>query len=83
MRDVFNQNDASRILKIPLSFSDQDDKWLWLEDCKGEYTVKSGYRVLSRNLPQRLGEFSDFKWKKLWNLAVPPKNEIFYVESHA
>lgn len=39
--------------------------------------MKSGYRVLSRGLPQRIGGFSNFKLQKLWNLVVPPKMKIF------
>lgn len=77
VRDIFNQDDARKILKIPLSYSDQEDKWMWIEDGKGEYTVKSGYRVLSRGFSQRPGGFSDFKWLRLWNLAVPPKMKNF------
>lgn len=28
LRDIFNQEDVERILKIPLSFSNQVDKWI-------------------------------------------------------
>lgn len=77
VRDIFNENDARRILKIPLPYSNQEDKWMWIEDSKGEYTVKSGYRVLSRGFSQNPGGISGFKWLRLWNLAVPPKMKNF------
>lgn len=76
-RNIFNENDARRILKIPIFYSDQDDKWMWLEDSKGDYTVKSGYRMLSRGFSQNPGGVSGFKWLRLWNLAAPPKIKNF------
>lgn len=77
VRSIFNHEDARRILSIPLSFSRQEDKWMWVEDGKGVYTVKSGYRVLSRDFSQRLNGVPEFKWLKLWNLAIPPKIKNF------
>lgn len=52
LRDIFNQEDVERIIKIPVAHTTQGvDKWIWLEDVKGQYTVKSGYRLLSSLLP--------------------------------
>lgn len=48
LNDIFAEEDVRIFLKIPLSFSTHDDKWVWLEDSRGCYTVKSGYRLLRR-----------------------------------
>lgn len=76
LKKLFTQEDVDRILKIPISSSQQDDRWMWLEDKKGQYTVKSGYRTLNRSIPQ-LSSGNGFHWLKLWNLAVPPKVNFF------
>lgn len=46
LRDIFQANDVERILKISVSYSGAEDTWTWLDDEKGAYTVKSGYRRL-------------------------------------
>lgn len=81
MRDIFIQEDVEKILKIPISLMNQEDKWIWLGDNKGQYTVKSGYRVLSRAFPQFYVGNPSFNWLKLWNLAIPPtlKNFVWRV----
>lgn len=77
VRDIFNSEDATRILNIPLSYTPNDDSWLWLEDEKGKYTVKSGYRLL-RKLQQQIPSTSmSFNWLKLWSLPMPPKVKNF------
>lgn len=53
LRDIFVQEDIEKILKIPVPLTNQDDKWIWLEDSKGQYMVKSGYKVLTRDVAQR------------------------------
>lgn len=77
LRDIFNQEDVKRILRIPLSFSNQEDKWILLEDGKGQYTVKSGYRVLSKSFNQYPSGGISFNWLKLLNLSIPPKVKNF------
>lgn len=76
LKELFTQEEVERILKIPISNSQQEDRWMWLEDNKGQYTVKSGYRLLSRSFPQ-FSSGNGFNWLKLWNLAIPPKVKNF------
>lgn len=47
--DIFNETDVGKILQISLGMNDVQDAWIWIEDEKGNYTVKSGYRLL-RNM---------------------------------
>lgn len=78
LRDIFNQEDIERIIKIPVAHTTQGvDKWFWLEDVKGQYTVKSGYRLLSSSLPHFSANNIPFKWLRLWNLSISPKVKNF------
>lgn len=77
MRDIFVQEDIEKILKIPIPITNQDDKWCWLDDNKEQYTVKSGYRVLTRSSALLSTGLPSFHWLKLWNLAIPPKVKNF------
>ncbi|KAL8147588.1 hypothetical protein AgCh_005054 [Apium graveolens] len=76
LRDVFYNEDVERILKIPISSSHREDKWMWSEDNKCIYTVKSGYRVLRQSLPEMNSQGS-FKWLCFWRLSIPPKLKNF------
>lgn len=77
IRDVFNERDANKILQIPLSFEERDDSWMWLEDEKGVYSVKSGYKSLCNRFIPLTEVVPGMKWLKLWSLAVPPKIKNF------
>ncbi|XP_074328418.1 uncharacterized protein LOC141666327 [Apium graveolens] len=77
IHDLFNDEDARRILKIPLSMRYEDDLWFWTEDEKGKYTIKSGYRLLCRTFNQNMVRGSNFYWIKLWALPIPPKVKNF------
>lgn len=48
VRDIFNEHDAANILNIPLSLNVSEDVLIWIEDDKGKYSVKSGYRLLRK-----------------------------------
>lgn len=77
VRDIFNEEDAAKILNIPLSYTSTADTWLWLADEKRGYTVKSGYRLLCQLGSDFSGMVTDFNWLKLWSLAIPPKIKNF------
>ena len=69
LRDLFNDRDPSLIHKIPLSIRSYPDQWQWRYDRKGNYTVKSGYRLVLDTSSDRHSP----TWQKLWTLKVPPK----------
>ncbi|XP_019176867.1 PREDICTED: uncharacterized protein LOC109172172 [Ipomoea nil] len=62
VRDVFNARDADAIHNIPVSQRQPLDKWVWVGDPKGAYTVKSFYRKLVGEFPE------DNPWHLIWNL---------------
>ncbi|PNX79373.1 pentatricopeptide repeat-containing protein [Trifolium pratense] len=51
----------------------QEDKLVWKEEQNGEYTVKSGYRILmeAKEAGRRRG--IEGSWKCLWQIRAPPK----------
>ncbi|KAH9778582.1 reverse transcriptase domain-containing protein [Citrus sinensis] len=71
--DVFNSRDAALILQVPLSTRQVNDRWFWLADPKGEFTVRSCYNLLNSvsNAP------NSKVWKFLWGLEVPGKVKHF------
>ncbi|XP_019197204.1 PREDICTED: uncharacterized protein LOC109191089 [Ipomoea nil] len=74
LTDLFQPSDVTEILKIPISL-DYDDTWYWYGDPRGEYSVKSGYRLIVGNYQGNNGIFT--KWLHLWKLKIPPKWKMF------
>lgn len=69
LMDLFNDRDIQLIQQILLSTRAKEDKWYWILDNDGEFSVRSCYRKLR-------GEktFTDkVFWRKLWNLKLPGK----------
>ncbi|KAA3490347.1 reverse transcriptase [Gossypium australe] len=50
LNNIFDVDTANRILAIPIAGCQSEDLRVWKYDGFGEYTVKSGYRVLSINI---------------------------------
>ena len=44
------------------------DKWHWLEEDLGEYTVKSGYKILNKEIGTQNNEVFEL----IWSLMMPP-----------
>lgn len=76
VKSLFNNRDSNEILAIPLPKSDRCDKWRWIWNSKGMYTVKSGYQYL-RSFSQQVMGPSITNWKFVWGLQVPPKIRNF------
>lgn len=70
---MFNSRDAALILQVPLSTRQVNDRWFWLADPKGEFTVRSCYNLLNS-----VSDAPNNKlWKFLWSLEVPGKVKHF------
>ena len=69
--DLFNARDINLILNIPLSCRQTEDIWLWywIQDVKGQHTVKSSYRILRGNVDDARSNIC----ATLWKLQIPPK----------
>ncbi|KAA3472944.1 reverse transcriptase [Gossypium australe] len=46
IRSTFSREDAQKILQIPLAHTPHDDFLAWRGESTGEYTVRSGYKLL-------------------------------------
>ena len=77
LRDIFHGNDVQRISKIYVNYSGAEDTWIWMDEEKGVYTVKSGYRRLSQSYNFPSNSVPDFNWLKIRNLSVPSKMKKF------
>ncbi|KAA3487436.1 reverse transcriptase [Gossypium australe] len=79
---LFDETTANRILAIPISRGRSEDTLVWKHEGSGDYTVKSGYRVLNTN---RLltstdrgsndDEYKDF-YNDLWSLNILERIKI-------
>ncbi|KAA3450197.1 reverse transcriptase [Gossypium australe] len=72
---------ADRIPSIPLASSRTEDALVWKYDGSGDYSVKSGYRVLSAIAAYPMSTCSNevnynFFYKLLWALNLPEKIKI-------
>ncbi|KAA3470265.1 reverse transcriptase [Gossypium australe] len=81
IEELVDEDTASRILAIPISGDNKEDTQVWKYEGSGEYTVKSGYRVLSTILGRYnnyslLEDGSNAFYKFLWMLNIPNKIKI-------
>lgn len=74
--DVFETRDAELILSIPLSVNDKDT-WYWRHEKMGEFTVKSGYKIIQQAKVQTNTADNSGFWRQLWNLRIPNKVKSF------
>lgn len=73
---------VDEILKIRLGSMQHRDKWIWLEDRRGVFSVRSAYKFFTNMQRESMGESSsmpkyNFLKKKLWHLKILPKIKIF------
>lgn len=90
-RATFIPFEVKTILKIPLSFNQPDDSIIWLDNKKGEFTVKSAYHIATKlidNLEEGESSSGDPRvplWRNLWCLKLafkaPYKNKNLRLES--
>ena len=73
---------ADCIKSIPLCWTIQDDCLIWPTGGSGEYSVKSGYKILCEDedsgaiLSLDRSE-QDLFWKRIWRLRLPNKIKLF------
>ncbi|KAM6591280.1 hypothetical protein CsatA_013885 [Cannabis sativa] len=73
VKDLFNNQDASLILGLPLSPNSDTDFWSWLGDRTRFFSVKTAYYLLQKNKPQHSSADNSGFWRKMWHLKIPPK----------
>ncbi|KAA3474993.1 reverse transcriptase [Gossypium australe] len=76
VRNTFTARVAEKILSIPLSRNLHEDFVIWQEEPTGEFSVRSGHRLLSQiGQIQIQDNFKKF-YKRLWNVDLPAKIKI-------
>lgn len=70
MNDLLNSQDIEKILAIPLSITQLEDTWMWRLAHKGQFSVRSAYKVL---LPEIVDRLDLCSWSGLYNVRVPYK----------
>ncbi|KAK9030509.1 hypothetical protein V6N11_031935 [Hibiscus sabdariffa] len=84
LRSLFEFSLVDRILRIPLTRSKPPDSLVWRCERSGQYSPKSGYRLLiDEELQPHSGNTNDQNilysvfFKALWQIHVPSKCKIF------
>jgi hypothetical protein len=73
IESLFPMHIVNRILDIPLFGMYEKDKVVWASDVHGQYSVKSGYNLLSQSTGKMAGATNHEDWNKLWRIHAPPK----------
>nr|GMD54193.1 uncharacterized protein LOC109164833 [Ipomoea batatas] len=71
--DLFEEADREQIWRIPISCNLKEDTIIWNEEEKGNYSVKSCYRLLRGEVETNNNKY----WTRVWKLAIPPKVKNF------
>ncbi|KAL5573277.1 hypothetical protein UlMin_022874 [Ulmus minor] len=77
---LFGEEEAEKILSLPLGSFEHDDVLIWHFSQDGEYLVKSGYKVAfdaKGYVESSNPSFSIGWWRKLWGMKLPPKVKVF------
>ncbi|CAN1143366.1 Putative ribonuclease H protein At1g65750 [Linum perenne] len=77
IHSLFSSRDAAAILNIPLTLPLGRDRRIWHFNRKGEYTVRSCYRIIMEKLVPRTHLHTPGPWVDLWNVATPPRLRCF------
>ncbi|KAK3225296.1 hypothetical protein Dsin_005158 [Dipteronia sinensis] len=79
VQSSFVSEEADYILSIPIGSSQVHDSLQWHFDKKGNYSVKSGYKVgkMLQNRDSPSGSIDKSWWRDLWRLKTPPKVKGF------
>ncbi|XP_016706908.2 uncharacterized protein [Gossypium hirsutum] len=82
IHNLVDDDTANRIFAIPISESRPEDMLVWKYEGSGEYTVRSGYRVLitdylqsNLHMSSTNEEYKSF-YMDLWALHIPEKIKI-------
>jgi ribonuclease HI len=73
LEELFSLEVCEQILSTPLFDMVTEDKLVWEGDMRGNYTVKSGYRLIMEESWKRLEEWGNRNWSMLWGVKAPHK----------
>ncbi|MBA0845285.1 hypothetical protein Goarm_000072 [Gossypium armourianum] len=80
---TFSEDDAARILRIPLAQSPHEDFLVWGGEQSGEFTVRNAYQLLQKltESPRAYALQTIYRnfYKKLWSLNLPTKIKVTWI----
>lgn len=85
VKNLFSYTKASTILSVPVSSLGMKDRLIWKHTPNGQYSIKSGYKVVKGRVKQeKRNEGSNTKveddkksWGKIWGLGIKRKIQHF------
>jgi hypothetical protein len=77
VNQVFNPRDATEIVKIPITMSQNADTPLWRFGKNGNYSVRSAYYQLMEVITDNSHLREPGDWMALWKLKIPNRVKIF------
>ncbi|CAN1151467.1 Putative ribonuclease H protein At1g65750 [Linum perenne] len=77
IEELFSERDAAAIVEIPLHASLEEDGRLWHHSKCGNYTVRSGYKLIMHSLVPRPHLATAGPWNNIWGLEAPPRLKTF------
>jgi hypothetical protein len=72
LENMFTNDVVGRILNIPLFDICENDRLVWMDDLNGQYSVKSGYKLLN-STGRMQEERQQEDWNCLWKIHAPPR----------
>lgn len=73
INEFCNERDKALIQQVPIPMRQKPDSWFWLPEAKGDFYVRSCYRLLRGEFECQERKFR----RKLWSLRVPGKVQNF------
>jgi ribonuclease HI len=73
IESIFPLHIATRILAIPLFDMVENDKLVWVDSTHGQYSVKSGYKLMLHVTGKVEVMSQQDDWNSLWKILAPPK----------
>ncbi|XP_058723913.1 uncharacterized protein LOC131595539 [Vicia villosa] len=73
INQIFDNEGAEVILRVPLVEDVVEDKLIWQEEHNGEYSVKSGYKLWKGSQSSTRSYSIEGSWKNLWNIITPSR----------
>jgi ribonuclease HI len=73
LENMFTNDVVGRILNIPLFDICENDRLVWMDDLNGQYSVKSGYKLMLNSTGRVQEERQQEDWNCLWKIHAPPR----------
>jgi len=74
---MFDHNTTHLILNTPLHPLVHEDKFIWMAEKNGNYSVRSAYRICVTEIADNSHLHIPGKWNLICKLKVPPKIQNF------